>query len=331
MLGDWVPFLSGRSILPVVVGFILDFYLGDPSWLIALVGHPVIYMGKCIHFLEGQIGKLCSDRPVSLLLGGGLLLFLSTVGFVSLGQGVFRLAYGVNFYLGLCLESLLCFQLLATRSLIVESRKVYQALEEEGLSQARVQLSYIVGRDTAELSEEAVIRGAVETVAENTTDGVVAPLCYMFCFGALGGLFYKVVNTLDSMVGYRNEKYLYFGRCSAKMDDVLNWIPSRLTAWVMMAVCGLLGHSGSGARKIFLRDRYCHKSPNSAQTESVVAGALGIQLGGSSVYFGKLVEKPTIGDALRPVESEDILRVHGILKGTAWAVFGLLVLVLFMI
>lgn len=314
-------------LLPVVLGFLLDVCFGDPVWLIALVSHPVIYMGKSISFLERRVRALVGDSPRALLLGGGLLLALVSALFVGGWLFLRYWAYEFHWSLGLSLETLLCFQLLAMKSLVVESRKVYTALEREDLDEARRYLSYIVGRETATLSQESVIRGTVETVAENTTDGVVAPLFYLFCFGTAGGLFYKVVNTLDSMVGYRNEQYLYLGRCSARMDDLLNFLPSRLTALLMILVSGLLGYSSQGAWKIFCRDRYNHKSPNSAQTESVVAGALGVQLGGSNVYFGELVEKPTIGDGLRCLEKEDILSSHGILVGTAWAVLLLLLLV----
>ena len=194
---------------------------------------------------------------------------------------------------------------------------VYYPLKDHDINEARVKLSWIVGRDTQELTEEEITKGAVETVAENTSDGVIAPMLYMFLGGAPLAFMYKGINTMDSMIGYKNDVYLYFGRCAAKLDDLANLIPARITGLVMIAsafICGLNGH---GAWKIFWRDRYNHLSPNSAMTESVTAGALNIQLGGDHFYFGKLVHKDTIGDDIRPVEPEDIIRVNKLLYVTS--------------
>ena len=201
--------------------------------------------------------------------------------------------------------------ILAARSLKTESMKVYRRLKEKDLNGARYAVSMIVGRDTERLTAEGVTRAAVETVAENASDGVIAPLLFLLFFGPVGGFFYKAVNTMDSMVGYKNEKYLYFGRAAAKLDDLVNYIPARLTGLAFAtAACLIPGMSGKNAFKIWRRDRRNHKSPNSAQSESACAGALGVQLAGDAWYFGELYHKPTIGDALRPIEPEDIPRAN---------------------
>ncbi|MDE6960919.1 MAG: adenosylcobinamide-phosphate synthase CbiB, partial [Lachnospiraceae bacterium] len=214
------------------------------------------------------------------------------------------------------------YQLLATRSLKEETMKVYQALKAGDLTGARQAVSMVVGRDTAVLDEAGVTRAAVETVAENTSDGILAPLLFLAIGGAPFGYFYKAVNTMDSMVGYKNDRYLYFGRAAAKFDDVLNYIPARLSAVLMVCAGGLLGMDAGNAFRIYVRDRYNHSSPNSAHTEAVAAGALHIQLAGNAYYFGKLYEKPSIGDPDRPVEYEDIRRANRLLYGTA--ILGLL-------
>ncbi len=200
-----------------------------------------------------------------------------------------------------------------------ESTKVYIALKEQGLIAGQKAVSMIVGRDTDRLNETGVVKAAVETVAENTSDGVIAPLFYMAIFGIPGGFFYKAVNTMDSMIGYKNKEYLYFGRVAARLDDICNYIPSRLAAIFMVLASALRGFSAKGAWKIWRRDSRNHKSPNSAQTESACAGALQIQLAGDA-YFGELCKKPTIGDATRPVEKEDIIRANKLMMGTTLVV-----------
>ena len=189
-----------------------------------------------------------------------------------------------------------------------ESRNVYKELAKGDLPAARRAVARIVGRDTENLTAEGVTKAAVETVAENASDGVIAPLFYMLIGGAPLALTYKAINTMDSMLGYKNKKYLYFGRCAAKLDDAANWLPSRLAALFWVAAAALTGSSAKGAWRIWRRDRHNHASPNSAQTESACAGALGVQLAGPAYYFGAYYDKPTIGDALRPIEPEDILR-----------------------
>jgi adenosylcobinamide-phosphate synthase len=195
--------------------------------------------------------------------------------------------------------------------------KVYDALQEGDLEKSRYAVSMVVGRDTAVLDDIGVTKAAVETVAENTSDGIIAPLLYMVIGGAPLGFFYKAVNTMDSMVGYKNDRYLYFGRAAAKFDDVVNYIPARLSAILMTVAAGICGMDAKNAWRIYKRDRYNHSSPNSAHTEAVTAGALHVQLAGNAYYFGKLYEKPTLGDADRPVEYEDIRRANQLLYGTA--------------
>ena len=223
---------------------------------------------------------------------------------------VLFLAAKLSIWLAFALEVFWSFQILAAKSLKTESMRVYEALKEGELEKARKAVSMIVGRDTERLTEEGVAKAAVETVAENSSDGVVAPLIFLAVGGPVLGFFYKSVNTLDSMVGYKNDRYLYFGRFSAKLDDVLNFIPARISGLLLVTASPLAGLDVKGAWRIFKRDRKNHASPNSAQTEAAAAGALGVQLAGDAWYFGKLYKKPTIGDALRPVGYEDIRRVN---------------------
>ncbi|MBE5865055.1 MAG: cobalamin biosynthesis protein CobD [Lachnospiraceae bacterium] len=212
------------------------------------------------------------------------------------------------------------FQILATKSLRVESMRVYKCLKQEDLEAARQAVSMIVGRDTATLDEVGVAKAAIETVAENTSDGVIAPMLYTALGGPVLGFLYKAVNTMDSMIGYKNDKYLYFGRAAAKLDDIVNFIPARISAYLMIFSAFMSGKcfDGRNAFKIYKRDNRKHASPNSAQTEAVCAGALRIQLAGDASYFGKIVKKPYIGDAYRKVESEDIKRANRLMYLTAW-------------
>ena len=250
-------------------------------------------------------------------IGGGILVLVVVTVSTLIPAVLLHLAYRYIWQLGLALESFWCYQILATKSLKVESDRVYVALKEKGLEAGRKAVSMIVGRDTQNLTEEGVTKAAVETVAENTSDGVIAPLFYMLIGGAVLGFTYKAVNTMDSMVGYKNEKYQYFGTAAAKLDDIVNYIPARISAVLMIVAAFLTGMDGKNAAKIFRRDRYNHKSPNSAQTEAVMAGALDVQLAGDAWYFGKLHKKPTIGDPIREMELLDIRRSHKLLYGTA--------------
>ena len=294
------------TVWAVLGGFVLDALLGDPAWL----PHPVVYMGKAISRLEKFLRPRLPKTPQGELLGGAIVAFCLPVGTFLLTGLVCRRAARLHPLLGLAVQMFWCGQALAARGLVQESTNVYKELKKPDLPGARKAVSRIVGRDTAELTAEGVTKAAVETVAENASDGVIAPLLYMLIGGAPLALTYKAINTMDSMLGYKNEKYLYFGRVPAKLDDVANYIPSRLAGLLWVAAAAFTGNSARGAWKIWRRDRRRHASPNSAQTESACAGALGVQLAGPAYYFGEYYPKPTIGDALRPIEPEDILRAN---------------------
>ena len=294
------------TVWAVLGGFVLDALFGDPAWL----PHPVVYMGKAVSKLEKFLRPRLPKTPQGELLGGAIVAFCLPVGTFLLTGLVCRGAARLHPLLGLAVQMFWCGQALAARGLVQESTNVYKELKKPDLPGARKAVSRIVGRDTAELTAEGVTKAAVETVAENASDGVIAPLLYMLIGGAPLALTYKAINTMDSMLGYKNEKYLYFGRVPAKLDDVANYIPSRLAGLLWVAAAALTGNSARGAWKIWRRDRRRHASPNSAQTESACAGALGVQLAGPAYYFGQYYPKLTIGDALRPIEPEDILRAN---------------------
>ena len=293
-------------LIAVAAGFGLDLLLGDPAWL----PHPVALMGRCITALEKRLRRRFPQTPKGELWAGAVLAAALPLGTLAVSGGACLLAARLHPLLGLGLQSFWCGQALAMKGLASESRAVYRQLAAGDLPAARKAVSCIVGRDTQALSAEGVTKAAVETVAENFSDGVAAPLLYMLLGGAPLALTYKAINTMDSMLGYKNEKYLYFGRAAAKLDDAANFLPSRLAALLWIAASGFTGGSVSGAWRIWRRDRRKHASPNSAQTESACAGALGVQLAGPAYYFGQRYEKPTIGDALRSIETEDILRAN---------------------
>lgn len=288
----------------VAGGFVLDAVFGDPAWL----PHPVVWMGRCISALEKRLRAVLPKTPRGELLGGGIVAAVLPLGTLAVTGTVCTLAARLHPLAGLAVQMFWCAQALAARGLVQESRNVYKELAKGDLPAARRAVARIVGRDTENLTAEGVTKAAVETVAENASDGVIAPLFYMLIGGAPLALTYKAINTMDSMLGYKNKKYLYFGRCAAKLDDAANWLPSRLAALLWVAAAALAGGSAKGAWRIWRRDRHNHESPNSAQTESACAGALGVQLAGPAYYFGVYYDKPTIGDALRPIEPEDILR-----------------------
>ena len=294
------------TVWAVLGGFVLDALFGDPAWL----PHPVVYMGKAISKLEKFLRPRLPKTPQGELLGGAIVAFCLPVGTFLLTGLVCWGAARLHPLLGLAVQMFWCGQALAARGLVQESMNVYKELKKPDLPGARKAVSRIVGRDTAELTAEGVTKAAVETVAENASDGVIAPLLYMLIGGAPLALTYKAINTMDSMLGYKNEKYLYFGRVPAKLDDVANYIPSRLAALLWVAAAAFTHNDAKGAWKIWRRDRRRHASPNSAQTESACAGALGVQLAGPAYYFGQYYPKLTIGDALRPIEPEDILRAN---------------------
>ena len=294
------------TVWAVLGGFVLDALFGDPAWL----PHPVVYMGKAIAKLEKFLRPRLPKTPQGELLGGAIVAFCLPVGTFLLTGLVCWGAARLHPLLGLAVQMFWCGQALAARGLVQESTNVYKELKKPDLPGARKAVSRIVGRDTAELTAEGVTKAAVETVAENASDGVIAPLLYMLIGGAPLALTYKAINTMDSMLGYKNEKYLYFGRVPAKLDDVANYIPSRLAGLLWVAAAAFTHNDAKGAWKIWRRDRRRHASPNSAQTESACAGALGVQLAGPAYYFGQYYPKLTIGDALRPIEPEDILRAN---------------------
>lgn len=301
-MNKWIP-------LSLLLGLILDYIFGDPVWLY----HPVRIIGNCITFLEKNIRKVLPKTKKGELCGGCVLVLLICIGSGLVPWILLTLAFRVHVVLGVVLEAFLCYQMLAVKSLKTESMKVYKELEKSDLNGARKAVSMIVGRDTENLDMAGVTKATVETIAENTSDGIIAPMFYMALGGPVLMFLYKGINTMDSMIGYKNDTYLYFGRCAARLDDVANYIPARLSGWIMILSSIFVGLDWKNGKKIFLRDRLNHASPNSAQTEAVMAGALDVQLAGNACYFGKVYEKPTIGDDLRPIESQDIVRANRLL------------------
>lgn len=308
----------------------LDLILGDPeTW-----NHPVRRIGNLIQkltdfFLNRGDGisdstiRARTKRKYGRLLVAAVLL-ISGGGTALLLMG----AYMLHPWAGCALEGWLTYRLLAARNLRDASMRVYRVLQSGSLEDSRYAVSMIVGRDTTVLDEIGVTKAAMETVAENTSDGVIAPMLYMALGGPVLGMMYKAVNTMDSMVGYRNDKYMDFGRAAARLDDGVNFIPARISGLLMVAAAFLLGfserlhgsapiYSGRRAFRIFLRDRQKHASPNAAHTEAACAGALGVQLAGNACYFGRMVEKPTLGEDLRPVVPADIPRANRLMLGTA--------------
>ncbi len=301
------------TLSAIVAGYILDLLFGDPRWL----PHPICLIGNLIGFLEKRLRSLFAFSNTALLLSGALMVVIVLFVSYAVPYLILQEAEKISIWLAFALETIMFYQIFATKCLKDESMKVYEALKKKDLTDARLKLSWIVGRDTKNLTEEEVTKGAVETVAENTADGIVAPMFYMFIGGAPLAFLYKAINTMDSMVGYKNDKYLYFGRCAAKLDDLANLIPARITGITMIMAAYFLNLDAKQAWKTFWRDRYNHLSPNSAMTESVAAGALNIQLGGGHFYFGKWVHKDTIGDDIRPVHYNDIVTVNNLLYMTS--------------
>jgi adenosylcobinamide-phosphate synthase len=293
----------------LVIGYVIDLWIGDPQGM----WHPICFIGNMISLFQKGLRKVFPKTERGELCGGVLMVILVLICSTAIPMVLLFLCFKIHWILGYVVEIYMCYSILATKSLRTESMKVYTALATDGLLAGRHAVSMIVGRDTESLSETGVIKATVETIAENTSDGVLAPMFYMVIGGPVLGYFYKAVNTMDSMVGYKNEKYLYFGRAAAKLDDVMNFIPSRLSALLMILSAPLAGLDAKSARAIYKRDRRNHASPNSAQTESVMAGALHVQLAGDAWYFGEKHEKPFIGDDKRPIEAEDIVRANRLL------------------
>lgn len=317
MLEFWVR-QGFYSLAALTIGAALDFWLGDPVYWF----HPVRLMGRLISKTEEFLRREGDSERAAFLKGLFLVVWVTGISVFVPGCLLF-FAYRLHLAAGIILEAVFCYQLLAAKSLKTESMRVYEALKQ-GVAAGRKAVGMIVGRDTDSLSEEGIIKACVETIAENTSDGVTAPFFYMAFGGALWGFFYKAVNTMDSMVGYRNEKYLYFGRAAARLDDVLNYIPARLSAFFMLLAVPAVKGKRREALYIYKRDSRNHKSPNSAQTEAVMAGALGVRLAGNACYFGQLYEKPYIGDSKRPIEREDIKRANVLLYGAALIGGGML-------
>ena len=295
-------------------GFILDMIFGDPQGF----PHPVRLMGGLISALEKRLLDMGNRNPDRELKNGKLLAAAVLLSVSAVSAAVFIAAYFAHPIFGACAEAFMTYQILAAKGLKSESMKVFDRLERDDLSGARKEVSMIVGRDTDNLDAEGVTKAAVETVAENTSDGVVAPMLYCAVGGPVLGLMYKAVNTMDSMIGYKNDKYLYFGRAAAKLDDAANFLPARISAVFMLFSAFIGGFDFKNALRIYKRDRLKHSSPNSAHTEAVCAGALGVRFAGDDVYFGKTVKKPFIGEALRKIEPEDIRRANRLMYFTAW-------------
>ena len=328
-------------MLAFVSGFFLDCLFGDPYWM----PHPVRFMGNLISFLDKKLmgEKHQGEEKKADAKNGtgvkdattiqnerrkGILLVICVLAATALVSGViFFGAYAIHPIAGFVIEAIMTYQILAARCLQKESTKVYRALQEADLPKARYAVSMIVGRDTNVLDEAGVARAAVETVAESTSDGVIAPMLYTALGGPVLGMLYKAVNTMDSMVGYKSSRYLYFGRTAAKLDDVVNWIPARISALLLILGCACLKlfHFGKEtsiydtrrAYRIWRRDARKHASPNAGHTESACAGALGIRLAGDTVYANKVIKKPYIGDDIRPVQPEDICRCNHLMYAAA--------------
>ena len=310
-------------IFAFIAGFVLDLLIGRIRILYrirsGLSAHSFLFSIRGLIVMPDIIA---AEKKLNLIKYKRGMLLAFTVIFATFAMSVIIIvaAYSINLYAGLIAEAVMTWQILATKCLRVESMRVYDALRTDGVDAGRRAVSMIVGRDTSVLDAAGVTRAAVETIAENTSDGVIAPMLYTAIGGPVLGFVYKAVNTMDSMLGYKNDKYMYFGRFAARLDDVVNFIPARISAYLMIAAAFIGGRQfdGKNAYRIFKRDRFNHASPNSAQTESVCAGALRVQLAGDAVYFGKLVKKKYIGDGLREIEYEDIKRANRLMYITAF-------------
>lgn len=292
------------------MAFLLDLVAGDPQWF----PHPVRLLGQYIHGFEHLVRRRRLG-PTGWRISG-IVLTVTTVGLAYLAVwGILRGCAAVHSGLAQAVNIVFLWTCLAPRCLQQEAARIARTLRTGNLTLARQQLALIVGRDTAPLDESGIVRAVVETVAENTSDGVIAPLFYMCLGGAPLAMAYKAVNTLDSMVGYRKEFYREFGWCAAKTDDAVNYLPARLTAGLLWLAAGLLRLDFKNCARIIRRDRRNHLSPNSAYPEAAVAGALGVRLGGANYYFGKLVTKPLIGDGLVPLRPDQISLTNRLMYG----------------
>ncbi len=297
----------------LVIGFLLDLLLGDPNFFL----HPIRLMGRSISLTEKGIRAVLPKNGAGETAGGIIMVIIIIVFAGAVPTAVLFLLYRRDIILGTAAESIICYFMISARSLGKEGNKIYSSLLQKKINLAREQVSMIVGRDTERLDDEGITRAAVETIAENTCDGVVAPIIYMALGGAVAGCIYKAINTMDSMVGYKNEKYRRFGTAAAKLDDAANYFPSRIAAFLMILSSYMLGFDGKNAAYIHSRDKRKHESPNSAQTESVAAGALRIRLGGDAYYFGELHRKPYIGDDIKDIKYDNIKQTSRIMYLTA--------------
>lgn len=301
-------------IIAFMGGFILDLILGDPYSL----PHPIRWIGSLIGYLERKLNK--KDISEKSAQKRGCVMVITVCAIVEACVIIVIVgSYYISAYVGCAVELVMTYYMLAAKCLKTESMKVYDALESGTIEEARYAVSMIVGRDTENLTKEQIAKAAVETVAENTSDGEIAPMIYLAIGGPVLGFLYKTINTMDSMIGYKNDKFINFGRCAAKLDDVVNYLPSRISAYLMINACSFLGkeYDRKRAAEIYRRDRYNHASPNSAQTEAACAGALGIKLAGDASYFGKTVKKQYIGDDIRKINTQDIKRANRLLYASA--------------
>ena len=296
----------------LLAAYMLDLIFGDPQGY----PHPVRFIGNFISYLEKKLLNLEKDSRQQLWMGA-LLTSITVISSYVITFLIIKIGFYLNDYIGFIIAIILGYTVLATKSLDRETRKVHVELEKNDIPRARTALSYIVGRETKDLEEEEIVRATVETIGENIADGIIAPMFYFFLGGVPLAMAYKAVNTLDSMVAYKNDKYLYFGRFSAILDDIVNYIPARLTAIFIVIAAFLKGMDYKRAIKTIKLDRKNHESPNAGYPEAAVAGALNIQLGGVNKYFGREVHKPTIGEALKPLKKDDIITTIDLMYWTS--------------
>lgn len=309
------------------IAFVLDLIFPDPNFCL----HPIRLMGGVISAFERVFRAVFPKTKTGEILAGIFMVIFAVAICGGVPFAILFFAYRADMIVGAAIETVICYFMLAARSLGNSSMKVYNALMSGDTESARHSVSMIVGRDTASLDEAGITKAAVETVAENTSDGVIAPLLYMTLGGCVLGCVYKAINTMDSMVGYKNDKYINFGKCAAKLDDAVNYIPSRISAYLMILSSFFLGLDFKNAARIYKRDRHNHASPNSAQTEAAAAGALDIQLAGDAYYFGELYKKPFIGDAVKNINLQCIKNMNKLMYMTASAAFVLFIGIKFLI
>lgn len=310
--------------MELTIGFILDLLIGDPNNPF----HPVRGIGLLASKLETIFRKLLKN---SLKIAGLIVWMITIVLTFAITYGIIFVCMKINKYLGIIVQGIIIYFCISAKGLVVEGYKVIKYLNEGNIEKSRKQLSYIVGRDTESLDSKGITRAVIETIAENMSDGVIAPILFAGVFGAAGSMAYKAVNTMDSMFGYKNEKYIKFGYFPAKLDDLFNYIPARVTGILIIISSFFLKRDYKNSFKIYKRDRYNHTSPNSAHPEAAMAGALDIQLGGANYYFGKIVEKPVIGDKIKEIEINDVKKTAEILYLSTVMGFILMVIIKFII